>query len=163
MATDEAWLDGWHRSRKNPDNVCRYIKGVGLVTVFLCGDGTFKFASGGTFSKPYPTQKDAQLAPKDCEVSAPAQRASAQERNTMAAEATAAPAAPQYATKKQFDKLVVYVQQLVTEHNALEARVIELEGREEARRRHENQQPSVGRNKPNPKFQGRDAALEAEA
>jgi hypothetical protein len=69
----------------------------------------------------------------------------------------------QYAGKAQFDKLVVYVQRLVTEHNALEARVIELEAREEARRNHENSQPGVGRNKPNPKFQVRDAALEAEA
>jgi hypothetical protein len=150
----------WHPSTKNPDNVCRYIKGIGLVTVFPCSDGTFKFAHGGTFSKPYPTQKDAQLAAKDCEVSAPAQRASAQERNTMATEATAA---PQYATKKQFDKLVAYVQELVKDHNALEQRAIELERREEARRNHENQQPGVGRNKTNPKFQGRDAALEAEA
>jgi len=155
----------WHPSTKNPDNVCRYIQGIGLVTVFPCGDGTFKFAYGGMFSKPYPTQKDAQLAAKDCEVSALAQRASTQERNTMATEATAtaAPAAPQYATKKQFDKLVVYVQQLVTEHNALEARVIEFEAREEALRNHGNSQPGVGRNKTNPKFQGRDAALEAEA
>ncbi len=124
MATDEAWLDDWHRSRKNPDNVCRYIKGVGLVTVFLCGDGTFKFASGGTFSKPYPTQKDAQFAAKDCEVSAPAQRASAQERNTMATEATAA---QQHPSKTQFDKLVAYVQELVKDHNRLEARVDDLE------------------------------------
>jgi hypothetical protein len=69
----------------------------------------------------------------------------------------------QYASKAQFDKLVAYVQELVKDHNALEQRVIELERREEARRNHENQQPGVGRSKPNPKFQGRDAALEAEA
>ncbi|HEY6389267.1 MAG TPA: hypothetical protein VIX91_26600 [Candidatus Acidoferrum sp.] len=69
----------------------------------------------------------------------------------------------QYASKAQFDKLVAYVQELVKDHNALEQRAIELERREEARRNHENQQPGVGRSKPNPKFQGRDAALEAEA
>jgi len=69
----------------------------------------------------------------------------------------------QYASKAQFDKLVAYVQELVKDHNALEQRVIELERREEARRNHENQQPSVGPDKTNPKFQGRDAALEAEA
>ena len=69
----------------------------------------------------------------------------------------------QYASKAQFDKLVAYVQELVKDHNALEQRAIELERREEARRNHENQQPGVGRNKTNPKFQGRDAALEAEA
>jgi hypothetical protein len=51
----------------------------------------------------------------------------------------------------------------VKDHNALELRLIELERREEARRNHENQQPGVGRNKTNSKFQGRDAALEAEA
>lgn len=82
----------------------------------------------------------------------------------MATEATATQQeAPQYVTAAQFKKLVAYVKELVADHNRLEKRVIELEGREEARRRHENQQPSVGRNKPNPKFQGRDAALEAEA
>jgi len=69
----------------------------------------------------------------------------------------------QYANKAQFDKLVAYVQELVKDHNALEQRVIELERREEAPRNHENQQAGVGRNKTNPKFQGRDAALEAEA
>jgi hypothetical protein len=69
----------------------------------------------------------------------------------------------QYASKAQFDKLVAYVQELVKDHNALEQRVIELERREEARRNHENQQPGVGRDKTNPKFKGRDAALEAEA
>jgi hypothetical protein len=69
----------------------------------------------------------------------------------------------QYASKAQFDKLVAYVQELVKDHNALEQRAIELERREEARRNDENQQPGVGRNKTNPKFQGRDTALEAEA
>ena len=68
----------------------------------------------------------------------------------------------QYASKAQFDKLVAYVQELVKDHNALEQCVIELERREEAPRNHENQQLGVGRNKTNPKFQGRDAALEAE-
>ena len=69
----------------------------------------------------------------------------------------------QYASKAQFDKLVTYVQELVKDHNALEERVIELERRKEAPRNHENQQSGVGHNKTNPKFQGRDVALEAEA
>jgi hypothetical protein len=161
MATEK----DWHPSRKNPDNICRYIKGVGLVTVFLGRDGNFRFAYGGLFSEPYPTREAAQLGAGGLhEVSAPAQRASAQERNTMAIEATATTAAvQQHPSKAQFDKLVAYVQELVKDHNALEQRVIELERREEVRRNHENQQPSVGRNKTNPKFQGRDAALEAEA
>jgi hypothetical protein len=102
------------------------------------------------------------VCPKhDYTVSAPAQRASGKESNL--AETTETQAAPQYASKAQFDRLVKYIQQLVQEHNALEERLIQLEGGEEARRRHENQQPGVGRNKTNPKFQGRDAALEAEA
>ena len=69
----------------------------------------------------------------------------------------------QYASKAQFDKLVAYVQELVKDHNALEQRVIELERGEQAPRNHENQQPGVDRDKTNPKFKGRDAALEAEA
>jgi hypothetical protein len=75
----------------------------------------------------------------------------------------AAVAAPQYATKAQFDKVAAYVLEMARQFNELEKRVIELERREEAHRNHENQQPGVGRNKTNPKFQGRDAALEAEA
>ena len=69
----------------------------------------------------------------------------------------------QYANKAQFDKLVAYVRELLKDQNALEQRVIQLERGEQAPRNHENQQPGVGRNKTNPKFQGRDAALEAEA
>ncbi len=69
----------------------------------------------------------------------------------------------QYASKAQFDKLVAYVRELLKDQNALEQRVIQLERGEQAPRNHENQQPGVGRNKTNPKFQGRDAALEAEA
>ena len=83
-------------------------------------------------------------------------RCQGEQHNDRGNSSTAAP------SKAQFDKLVAYVQELVKDHNALEERVIELERREEARRNHENQQPGVGRNKTNPKFQGRDA-LEAEA
>ena len=71
--------------------------------------------------------------------------------------------APQYPSKAQFDKLVAYIRELLKDHNALEQRVIELERGEQAPRNHEDQEPGVGRNKTNPKFQGRDAALEAEA
>jgi hypothetical protein len=71
--------------------------------------------------------------------------------------------APQYPSKAQFDKLVAYVRELLKDHNALEQRVIELERGEQAPRNPENEQPGVGRNQTNPEFQGRDAALEAEA
>jgi hypothetical protein len=71
--------------------------------------------------------------------------------------------APQYPSKAQFDKLVGYVRELLKDHNALEQRVIELERGEQAPRNRENEQPGVGRNQTNPEFQGRDAALEAEA
>ncbi len=72
----------------------------------------------------------------------------------------------QYASKAQFDKLVAYVQELVKDHNALEQRVIELERLESTRQRIENERTA---HKPITKpgntnrFQGRDAALEAEA
>jgi len=69
----------------------------------------------------------------------------------------------QYPSKVQFDKLVAYVRELLKDHNALEQRVIELERGEQAPRNRESQQPGMGRNKTSPKFQGRDAALEAEA
>lgn len=43
----------------------------------------------------------------------------------------AAVAAPQYATKTQFDKLAAYVLEMTQQFNELEKRVIELEGRME--------------------------------
>jgi hypothetical protein len=45
----------------------------------------------------------------------------------MATEATKATAAQQHPSKAQFDKLVAYVQELVADHNRLEARVDDLE------------------------------------
>jgi hypothetical protein len=72
----------------------------------------------------------------------------------------------QYASKAQFDKLVAYVQELVKDHNALEQRVIQLEGYEKTPQRIENEQQELNAKKlaaKASKFQGRDAALEAEA
>ncbi len=72
----------------------------------------------------------------------------------------------QYASKAQFDKLVAYVQELVKDHNALEQRVIQLESYEKTRQRIENEQQELKAKKlvaKAGKFQGRDAALEAEA
>jgi len=60
---ESRWLSGWHRSKRNPNNVCRFIKGIGLVTVFE-QDGGYKFVAGGQFSRLYLTQIDAQLAAK---------------------------------------------------------------------------------------------------
>lgn len=71
-----------------------------------------------------------------------------------------------YASKAQFDKLVAYVQELVKDHNALEQRVIQLEGCEKTRQRIENEQQELKAKKlpaKAGKFQGHDAALEAEA
>jgi hypothetical protein len=49
----------------------------------------------------------------------------------MATEATAT-GAPQHASVAQFNKLAAYVTEMAKQFNALEARVIELERREEA-------------------------------
>jgi len=86
----------------------------------------------------------------------------------MATEATAAQQeAPQYATAAQFKKLVNYVKELVADHNRLEERVIQLENYEKTRQRIENEEQERKARKQqvkaNGKFQGRDAALEAEA
>ncbi len=85
----------------------------------------------------------------------------------MATEATAAQQeAPQYATAAQFKKLVAYVKELVADHNRLEERVIQLENYEKTRQRIENEQQELKAKKlaaKAGKFQGRDAALEAEA
>ena len=69
----------------------------------------------------------------------------------------------QYASKAQFDKLVAYVQELVADHNRLEERVIQLENYEKTRQRIENEQQKLKTKTKGGNFQGRDAALEAEA
>ena len=74
--------------------------------------------------------------------------------------------AVQHPSKAQFDKLVAYVQELVADHNRLEERVIQLENYEKTRQRIENEQQELKMKKlaaKTGKFQGRDAALEAEA
>jgi hypothetical protein len=61
---EDKWLaTGWHRSRNKPGNICKYLKGVGLCTVFPSGS-SYKFVAGGEFYGPYSTQEDAQLAAK---------------------------------------------------------------------------------------------------
>ena len=79
---------------------------------------------------------------------------------------TEATAAQQHPSKAQFDKLVAYVQELVADHNRLEERVIQLESYEKTRQHIENEQQELKAKKlaaKAGKFQGRDAALEAEA
>ena len=86
----------------------------------------------------------------------------AKESNTM----TEAIAAQHHPSKAQFDKLVTYIQELVADHNRLEERVIQLESYEKTRQRIENEQEELKAEKlaaKTGKFQGRDAALEAEA
>ena len=60
----DPWLArGWSRSRNKPGNICKFIKGVGLCTVFPWANG-YKFVAGGNFSDVYATQEEAQLAAK---------------------------------------------------------------------------------------------------
>jgi hypothetical protein len=65
------------------------------------------------------------------------------------------------------EKLTEIVKTMAEEHNKLEARVIQLENYEKTRQRIENEEQdrkaSKQRVKANGKFQGRNAALEAEA
>jgi hypothetical protein len=82
----------------------------------------------------------------DYPVLARAQRASAKESNNMS-EATKTQQ-QQHPSKAQFDKLVAYVQELVADHNRLDARVEQLE---------------KGRKIGGAGSRGRNAALEAEA
>jgi hypothetical protein len=52
---------GWNPSKKKPGNSHRYIKGVGLCTVFP-HSGAYKVAADGQFYGPFPTETDAQHA-----------------------------------------------------------------------------------------------------
>jgi len=49
----------------------------------------------------------------------------------------------QHPSKGQFDRLVAYVHELVTDHNRLEERVIQLESYEKTRQRIENEQQEL--------------------
>jgi len=60
---DDGWMRGWHPSRKKPENFCKYLRGLGLCTVFPYGNA-YKLVVGGQFYGPFPTQEQAQLAAK---------------------------------------------------------------------------------------------------
>lgn len=60
---DDGWMQGWHPSRNKPTNLCKYVRGHGLCTVFPYGNA-YKFVAGGQFYGPFPTQEEAQLAAK---------------------------------------------------------------------------------------------------
>jgi hypothetical protein len=115
----------WHPSKTKPANVCRFVKGVGVITIFPARDG-FKFVydspTGKKYSDSYDTQENAQLAVvAELQMISSAQRADAEESNTM--EETAPAQAPEYASNARLDKLITYVNTLVREHNDLCAKV----------------------------------------
>jgi hypothetical protein len=60
---DDGWMQGWHPSRNKPENLCKYLRGLGLCTVFPYGNA-YKLVVGGQFYGPFPTQEEAQLAAK---------------------------------------------------------------------------------------------------
>ena len=60
---NDGWMQGWHPSRNKPTNLCKYVRGHGLCTVFPHGNA-YKFVAGGQFYGPFPTQEEAQLAAK---------------------------------------------------------------------------------------------------
>lgn len=69
----------------------------------------------------------------------------------------------QYVSRETFKKFNEYVNQLIAEVNKLEARVAQLENHEQTRQRLENEAMARKTQKQSQKFQGRNAALEAEA
>jgi hypothetical protein len=60
---DDGTMQGWHPSRNKPENLCKYLRGLGLCTVFPNGNA-YKLVVGGEFHGPFPTQRGAQLAAK---------------------------------------------------------------------------------------------------
>jgi hypothetical protein len=60
---DDGWMRGWYPSRNKPENLCKYLRGLGLCTVFPCGNA-YKLVVGGQFYGPFLTQEEAQLAAK---------------------------------------------------------------------------------------------------
>ena len=117
---------GWNPSRNKPANLCRYIKGVGLCTMFPHSIG-FKLVADGVFYGPFLTQYEAQNAAQELGTTVMADSQDELEEETDMTEGTATAPAPQYVSKALFDKLADYVTTLVKEHNGLEKRVDELE------------------------------------
>src|ERR1700688_3465968 len=60
---DDGWMQGWYPSRNKPENLCKYLRGLGLCTVFPYGNA-YKLVVGGQFYGPFPTREEAQLAAK---------------------------------------------------------------------------------------------------
>jgi chemotaxis protein histidine kinase CheA len=131
----------WNSGKKKPNISYRFIKGVGLVVVFPSYSGNgHSFVVDGQFHGPFPTQEHAQHEAQRFAAPAPADSPGDEEENTsMEPNSNAAQQqeTPQYVTKAKYDRLVAYVQELVTEHNRLDARVAELE------RHEENRQPEL--------------------
>jgi hypothetical protein len=156
----------WSSGKKKPNNSYRFIKGVGLVVVFPSYSGNgYSFVVDGQFHGPFPTREDAQFEADRFATPAPADSPGDKEENTAMSEANSNAAqqqeAPQYVTKARFDRLVAYVQELVTEHNRLDARVVELEKHEANRQRIESEIAARKQQKHN--ATNRNTALEAEA
>jgi outer membrane murein-binding lipoprotein Lpp len=82
----------------------------------------------------------------------------------MSNEQQAAEQQPQYVTAERYQKLVAYVNQLASNFNELATKVEQLENWEKTRQRIEDEQVQrAQRRAARTKFEGRDAALEAEA
>src|SRR5271154_2296076 len=61
---DDGWMQGWHPSRNKPQNLCKYLRGLGLCTVFPYGNA-YKLVVGRQFYGPFFTQEAAQRAAKN--------------------------------------------------------------------------------------------------
>jgi hypothetical protein len=112
--------NGWNAGKKKPLNLYKFFKGTGLITVFP-SNGGLTFVYDGRFYGPFPTQEYACVEDEE-------ENTEMSEANSNAAQQQEA---PQYVTKARFDRLVAYVQELVTEHNRLDARVVEFERHEQ--------------------------------
>jgi hypothetical protein len=64
IAEDDGWMQGWYPSRNKPTNLCKYVHGRGLATVFPYGN-VFKLVVDGQFFGPFFTQEAAQRAAKN--------------------------------------------------------------------------------------------------
>ncbi len=64
IAEDDGWMQGWNPSRNKPTNLCKYVRGRGLATVFRHGN-VFKLVVDGQFFGPFFTQEAAQRAAKN--------------------------------------------------------------------------------------------------
>lgn len=137
------WLTDGTQAKRSRRTATSSSRASGSWSLCFLRGKVGRSSQAASSTAPFPTQEYAQHEARRFAEPALADSPDDEEENTSMSEPNSNAAqqqeAPQYVTKAKFDRLVAYVQELVTEHNLLDARVVELERHEQNRQRIENE------------------------